>query len=57
MKDWCFSPHFLRRFQQLFPQAETLELPDAGHYLFEDAPENMLSRLRSFLQAHPLPVV
>lgn len=57
MKDWCFSPYFLKRFQQLFPQAETFELPDAGHYLFEDAPEKMLSRLRSFLQNHPLPTV
>lgn len=54
MQDWCFSPHFLKRFQQIYPNAETLELPDAGHYLFEDAPEQMLPRLRGFLHDHPV---
>lgn len=54
MQDWCFTPHFLRRFQNVFPQSETLELPDAGHYLFEDAPEQLLPRIRQFLTSHPL---
>ncbi|MBS0266575.1 MAG: alpha/beta hydrolase, partial [Planctomycetes bacterium] len=41
-------------FQRRFPQAETLALPDAGHYVFEDAHEQILPRLREFLAAHPL---
>lgn len=49
MRDWCFTSEFLREWQARFPQAETLELPDAGHYLFEDAPERILPRVRSFL--------
>ncbi|MBS0261223.1 MAG: alpha/beta fold hydrolase, partial [Planctomycetes bacterium] len=36
MQDWCFTPWFLEEFQRRFPQAETLALPDAGHYVFED---------------------
>lgn len=55
MQDWCFTPQFLRRFQQFFPQAESLEIEDAGHYVFEDSPDQMLPRLRKFLTAHPLP--
>lgn len=51
MRDWCFTPDFLREFQARFPQAETFEVSDAGHYLFEDAPERVLPRIRQFLSA------
>ena len=54
MRDWCFTPAFLREFQQRFPNAETFEVADAGHYLFEDAPERVIPRIREFLAAHPL---
>ena len=53
-RDWCFTPAFLVEFQRRFPQAETLALPDAGHYVFEDASERIVPRLREFLVAHPL---
>ena len=53
-RDWCFTPDFLREFQRRFPQAETLRIADAGHYVFEDAPERIIPRVREFLQAHPL---
>ena len=54
MQDWCFTSAFLREFESRFPQAETLELPDAGHYVFEDAYETMIPRIRTFFKAHPL---
>lgn len=47
-RDWCFTPHFLAEFQRRCPQAETFSLPDAGHYVFEDAWEQMLVRMREF---------
>lgn len=53
-RDWCFTPYFLEEFQQRFPQAETLRIADAGHYVFEDAIEQVLPRIRQFLDAHPL---
>ena len=53
-RDWCFTPAFLAEFECRFPQAETLRLPDAGHYVFEDARERIVPRLREFLAAHPL---
>jgi cis-3-alkyl-4-acyloxetan-2-one decarboxylase len=52
-RDWCFTRAFLEEFQRRFPQAETLRLPDAGHYVFEDAPERILPRVRDFLKTDP----
>ena len=53
-RDWCFTPWFLGEFQRRFPQAETLRIPDAGHYVFEDAHERIIPRVREFLLTHPL---
>jgi pimeloyl-ACP methyl ester carboxylesterase len=50
MKDWCFTPQdFLSEFRRRFPKADSLELPDAGHYVFEDAPDAVVKQARSFL--------
>ena len=49
-KDWCFTPAFFEEFRQRFPDAQTMPLDDAGHYVFEDAHERMLPRIREFLQ-------
>ncbi len=52
MKDWCFTPKsFLSEFRRRFPDARTLELPNAGHYVFEDAPDELLSEVRHFLRS------
>ena len=50
MKDWCFTPDFLGEFVLRFPSARVLTLPDAGHYVFEDAPEQIIPALRQFLE-------
>lgn len=49
MQDWCFRPDCLRRFQQVWPGAQSVEIPDAGHYVMEDAAEETLSAIASFL--------
>jgi haloalkane dehalogenase len=51
-RDWCFTTEFLEEFQRRFPQAETLRLPDAGHYVFEDAPGPIIARVEEFLVRH-----
>ncbi|HCO23199.1 MAG: alpha/beta hydrolase [Gimesia sp.] len=51
-KDWCFTTSFLDEFERRFPAAETLRIPDAGHYVFEDAHEVMLPRIEAFLEQH-----
>jgi len=48
-QDWCFTVDFLNEFQRRFPNAETVRFPDAGHYLFEDAREEILPPLWQFL--------
>lgn len=53
-RDWCFTPAFREEFQRRFPAAEAFRLEDAGHYVFEDAIEQIIPRLRGFLAAHPL---
>ena len=49
MKDWCFSPKFYERWIDIFPQAETLELKHAGHWLFEDANEDIVPFIEHFM--------
>jgi haloalkane dehalogenase len=50
LQDWCFTPsEFLEGFRARFPQADVLRLPDAGHYVFEDAPNELLVQVQRFL--------
>ena len=53
MRDWCFTPAFLDRFIEFFPEAEVHRLPDAGHYIVEDAHRQIVPLLDAFLQSHP----
>lgn len=54
MQDWCFTPAYLDHFLELFPAAEVHRLPEVGHYVVEEAPEQVIAALESFLQQHPL---
>lgn len=49
MRDWCFTPECLRRFQAVWPDAVATELADAGHWIVEDAPNEVESALRELL--------
>ena len=48
-QDWCFTLDFLKEFQSRFLQASTVTFPQAGHYLFEDAKEELLQEIQIFL--------
>ena len=50
MRDWCFTPHFLARFLEFFPAAEVHRLADAGHYVVEDAYEQIVPIVERFLK-------
>ncbi len=54
LRDWCFTPEFLKEFQRRFPKAQTTAFEDAGHYVFEDACELIPAVVRSFLEQNPL---
>lgn len=49
MKDWCFRPECLRRFQSVWPDAVTEELRDVGHYVMEEAFESVIGQVRDVL--------
>ncbi len=46
MKDWCFRPECLYRLQKVFPKQQTVELSDAGHYVMEESPEEVIRAVR-----------
>lgn len=55
MKDWCFTPQeFLTGFTRRFPLASVTQIASAGHYVFEDAADQVLAESTAFLQSHPL---
>ncbi len=53
MRDWVFTPEFLNRFLQSLPDAEVHRLADAGHYVMEDAHEQVIPLVKAFLENHP----
>jgi pimeloyl-ACP methyl ester carboxylesterase len=54
-QDWCFTTDFLKEWQARFPNAEVHLVPDAGHYVVEDAHERIIPWVREFLAKHPIP--
>ncbi|MCP3873848.1 MAG: alpha/beta fold hydrolase [Desulfobacteraceae bacterium] len=48
-KDFVFDLTFLNEFKRRFPRADTHVFHDAGHYLFEDKPEETTQLIKKFL--------
>ena len=51
MRDWCFRPDCLERFARAWPRAEVHRLADVGHWVLEDAPEEAVPLVESFLHS------
>lgn len=49
MKDFVFDQYFLREWQNVLPQAQVVEFPDSGHYVLEDAAEDIIPLVKDFL--------
>ncbi len=54
MKDWCFTPACLDRLLKSWPEADVSRLADAGHYVVEDAHEEIIPLLHEFFQENPV---
>ncbi len=54
MKDFVFDDCFLKEWEKRFPDAEFHCFEDVGHYILEDAPEDVVPLVQQFLHAHPL---
>jgi cis-3-alkyl-4-acyloxetan-2-one decarboxylase len=51
MQDPVLSPAVLRRWQLVYPHAQTYEIDDASHFLQEDSHDRIIGRIEAFLQA------
>lgn len=54
MKDWVFDAAFLDEWARRFPKARVRRFEDCGHFLLEDAPEELVPLIRGFV-AGPVP--
>lgn len=50
MKDKYFQERFLKKWEQAFPNHSTVRLKNAGHFIQEDAPEQVAEALGRFLK-------
>ena len=48
-RDFCFNDHFLARWRDLLPQANVNRIADAGHYVLDDAREDVIPPVTDFL--------
>lgn len=50
MKDFVFDRHFLEEWRRRFPRAEVHAFPDCGHYILEDAKEEVIPLIKNFVE-------
>ncbi len=50
LKDFVFDRYFLAEWQRRFPAAEVHSFPDCGHYILEDAKEEVIPLVKSFIE-------
>lgn len=50
-KDFVFDHHFLAVWEQKLPHAHVHRFADCGHYVLEDAPDEIVALTREFLEA------
>ena len=48
MRDRVFQPVFLEQWKELLPEASSLELDDAAHFLLEDSPDAVCAAIARF---------
>ena len=53
-KDFVFDRKFLSEWRRHFPQAEVHSFSDCGHYILEDAKDDVIPIISQFLAEHPL---
>jgi cis-3-alkyl-4-acyloxetan-2-one decarboxylase len=50
-RDFCFDDGFYTEWRDRLPESDALYLADAGHYVLEDARDEVLPRIANFLRA------
>lgn len=52
LQDFVFDKHFLDVWKQKMPHAQIHEFADCGHYILEDAAEEVIGHIQDFLSNH-----
>ena len=50
LKDFVFDKHFLAEWQKRFPDAQVHAFDDCGHYILEDASDEVTLLINDFLK-------
>jgi haloalkane dehalogenase len=53
-RDFVFDIDYLAEFERIWPHAEVHRFPDAGHYVLEDAGDEIVRQVRDFMARHPV---
>lgn len=53
-KDFIFDRHFLNQWTEFLPEATVHRFPDAGHYVLEDANNEIVKIVEQFLKDNPI---
>lgn len=53
LKDFVFDKHFLAVWKEKMPQADYHEFSDCGHYILEDASDEVIALIKQFLASQP----
>ncbi len=48
-KDFCFNDYFLNRWKEIYPPATVKTFGNAGHYVLEDARNEIIAELKNFI--------
>jgi acyl-CoA synthetase (AMP-forming)/AMP-acid ligase II/pimeloyl-ACP methyl ester carboxylesterase len=54
LRDPCFHRGMLNHVRSHFPSATVVEIPHASHLVLEDAPDDVIPRVRAFLNNEPV---
>ena len=50
LKDFVFDKHFLDQWKHYFPNAQVHEYPDCGHYILQDAAQDIIPLIANFIR-------
>jgi haloalkane dehalogenase len=53
-KDFVFDGHFLAEWRRRFPKADVHAFADCGHYILEDAVDEVIPIIKEFLTNNPI---
>jgi cis-3-alkyl-4-acyloxetan-2-one decarboxylase len=51
-KDFCFTTNYLKRWQEFYPDAQSIIYEEGGHYILEDEKENIIKETNVFFKEH-----